>query len=70
MQITVNETNGNSQAIINVVKSVDAEAREAAGVTDQEIPEEPQAATGIRVVKLDTPARDRAAFVVREIKRT
>ena len=61
----------NSQAIINVVKSVDAEAREAAGVADEpEMPEEPQAATGARVVKLDTPARDRAAFVVREIKRT
>lgn len=62
----------NSDALITTIKSLDAAARKEAGVPDPETPEplEP-AATGktVRVVKLDTPARDRAPFVVREIKR-
>lgn len=66
----------NSQALISVVKSIDAAVRKEAGVEDDPLPEipEPQGegatAKTVRVVKLDTPARDRAPFVVREIKRT
>jgi hypothetical protein len=63
----------NSDALITTIKSLDAAARHEAGVPDPEIPAQPQdeAATGksVRVVKL-APARDRAPFVVREIKRT
>jgi HK97 family phage prohead protease len=59
----------NSDALITTIKSLDAEARHEAGVPDPEIPEAPEpAATGksVRVVKLDTPARDRA-FVIKKI---
>lgn len=63
----------NSDALITTIKSVDAAARKDAGVPDPDIPEAPkdEAATGksVRVVKLDEPARDRAPFVIREIKR-
>jgi hypothetical protein len=58
----------------DIIKAVDTELRHEAGVPDPEIPAPPKddAATGksVRVVKLDEPARDRAPFVVREIKRT
>lgn len=61
-------------AYLRAIKAVDAEARREAGVPDPEIPAKPNdvAATGksVRVVKLDEPARDRAPFVIREIKRT
>lgn len=64
----------NADALITTIKSLDAEARKAAGVPDPEIPANPEpAATGkkARVVRLDKPARDGAKpFVVREIKRT
>jgi HK97 family phage prohead protease len=64
----------NADALISTVKSVDAALRKDAGIPDPEIPAAPEpAATGktARVVKLDAPARDRAApFVVRKIKRT
>ena len=65
----------NADAVISAVKSLDAEARHAAGVPEPEIPSKPEdvAATGksVRVVKLDEPARDGAKpFVIREIKRT
>jgi len=64
-----------AEAIISQIKSIDAAYREAEGIVDDpEIPQPDEpAATGktARVVRLDTPARDRAApFVVREIKRT
>lgn len=62
-----------AEAIINQVKSIDAALRKAEGVPDPEIPASPEpAATGksVRVVKLDTPARARAPFVVRNIIRT
>lgn len=62
----------NSDALIDTVKSIDAKARQAAGIPEPEIPEAPRkAATGkqARVVKLDEPARDRAPFVIRSIKR-
>lgn len=62
-------------AYLRAIKAVDAEARHAAGVPDPDpIPARPAdvAATGksVRVVKLGEPARDRAPFVIREIKRT
>jgi HK97 family phage prohead protease len=66
----------NSEAIITAVKSLDQQARAAAGVEDDPLPEIPvpteEAATGksVRMVKLDEPERDRSPFVVREIKRT
>lgn len=64
----------NAQALITEVKSIDAKLRAEHGVPEPEIPEAPEpAATGksVRVVKLDTPARDRApSFVIRDIKRT
>lgn len=64
----------NADALITTIKSLDAEARKAAGVPDPEIPATPEpAATGkkARVVRLDKPARDGAKpFVVRKIKRT
>ncbi|WP_296222459.1 HK97 family phage prohead protease [uncultured Sphingomonas sp.] len=62
----------NADAIIDTIKSVDAELRAAAGVPDPEIPADPTpAATGktVRVVKLEEPARDRAPFIIRSIKR-
>ena len=64
----------NADATITTIKSIDAGLRKAAGVPDPEIPAPPApAAIGktVRVVKLDDPARDRAApFVIRSIKRT
>lgn len=63
----------NSEALISTIKSLDAAARERAGVPEpDEIPApEDDAATGVkvRVVKLDETARDRAPFVIRSIKR-
>ena len=64
----------NSDALITTIKSIDAQLRADAGVPEPEIPAEPKdaAATGksVRVVKLDTPARDRAKpFVIRRIVR-
>jgi HK97 family phage prohead protease len=60
-------------AYLRVIKALDAEVRHEAGIPDPEIPADPTgtAATGksVRVVKLDTPARDRAPFVIRSIKR-
>jgi HK97 family phage prohead protease len=62
----------NSDALITTIKSLDDAARFRAGVTDDPLPEIPAApepaATGksVRVVKLDTPARDRA-FVIKKI---
>jgi HK97 family phage prohead protease len=64
----------NAEAVITTVKSLDAAAREAAGIEDQpEIPatQEP-AAVGkkARVVKLGAPARDGATpFVVQKVHR-
>jgi HK97 family phage prohead protease len=56
---------------IDIVKAVDAEARRENGVPDPEIPEAPKDAAaigkGVRVVKLDAPARDRAPFVINKI---
>lgn len=64
----------NADALITTIKSLDAEARKAAGVPDPEIPANPEpAATGkkARVVKLDSKPRDGGKpFVVRKIKRT
>lgn len=63
----------NSGALISAVKSLDAAARKEAGVPDPEIPQLDAPATSgkTRVVKLNDPARDRAApFVIRDIKRT
>ena len=69
-----------ADAVITTVKSIDAGLRRAEGVPEPEIPQQPEiqqpgdaAATGksVRVVRLDTPARDRAPpFVIRDIKRT
>lgn len=64
----------NADALITTIKSLDAEARKAAGVPDPEIPAHPEpAATGkkARVVKLDSKPRDGGEpFVIRKIKRT
>ncbi len=64
----------NSDALITTIKSIDAAARKAAGVPEPEIPQDPApAATGnpVRVVKLDTFARDGAKpFTIRSIQRT
>jgi HK97 family phage prohead protease len=65
----------NPEAVITEVKRFDRMFREAEGVPEFQIPSPPAdaAATGkgIRVVRLDTPARARAApFVIREIRRT
>jgi HK97 family phage prohead protease len=60
----------NADAVISTVKSMDARLRAEEGVPDPEIPAPPEsAATGkkVRVVKLDTPARDRAPFVITKI---
>lgn len=61
----------NADALITTIKSLDAEARHAAGVPDPEIPEQPKeaAATGktLPVVKLGDTARDRAPFVITKI---
>lgn len=62
----------NSEALISTIKSLDATARKAAGVPDPESPAPPAPAAigkSVRVVKLDEPARDRAPFVIRSIKR-
>lgn len=60
-------------AYIRAIKALDAEVRHEAGIPDPEIPAQPKddAATGkiVRVVKLDAPARDRAPFQIRSIKR-
>jgi HK97 family phage prohead protease len=62
----------NSDALITTIKSIDDVARMRENVTDDPLPEIPatpeHAATGksVRVVKLDTPARDRA-FVIKKI---
>jgi HK97 family phage prohead protease len=62
----------NSDALITTVKSIDAALRKEAGVPDPEIPANPEpAASGkkARVVRLDAPARDRAApFVINQVK--
>lgn len=64
----------NAEAVISAIKSIDADIRKAEGVPDPEIPPAPEpAATGnkARVVRLNNPARDRAApFIIRSIKRT
>jgi len=65
----------NSGALITAVKSIDAQLRADAGIPDPDpIPAATtdEAATGksVRVVKLDAPARDRAPFQIRSIKRT
>lgn len=64
----------NSDALITTIKSIDAQFRAKEGVAEPDpIPAQPadNAATGksVRVVKLDTPARDRAPFIIRSIKR-
>lgn len=62
-----------AEATIDAIKSIDTGLRRAAGVPDPQLPQaDPGAATGTpRVVRLDAPARDRAApFIIREIKRT
>lgn len=62
-----------ADAIITTIKSVDRRLRQAAGVPEPEIPVAPTDAAAIgksvRVVRLDEPARDRAPFVIRSIKR-
>ncbi len=68
----------NSQAIITAVKSIDQQAREAAGVEDDPLPEIPAEPTDegataktVRVVKLDDPAGVSAPpFEIKQIKRT
>lgn len=68
----------NADAIISTVKSLDTAAREEAGIKDEptEIEaetDEEKAAIGnkSRVVKLNTPSRDREPeFVIKTIKRT
>jgi len=60
---------GGDEAVMRAIKAVDREVRHEHGIPDPEIPAAPEpAATGksVRVVKLDTPARDRA-FVIRRI---
>jgi HK97 family phage prohead protease len=64
----------NADAVITTIKSIDAQLRAKEGVAEpDEIPAQPtdDAATGksVRVVKLDAPARDRAPFQIRSIKR-
>jgi HK97 family phage prohead protease len=58
-----------SDAYMNAIKAIDAEARHEAGVPDPEIPEpkDEGATAKTVVVKLDAPARDRAPFVIRRI---
>ncbi len=65
----------NADAVITAVKSFDQQARLAAGVKDDPLPEfplAPEAASSgkaLPVVKLDAPARDRAEpFIIRTIK--
>lgn len=64
----------NPDAVISAVKQFDRIYREAEGVPEFEIPvptiEQAAAGKSTRIVRLDTPARDRAPFVIREIKRT
>jgi HK97 family phage prohead protease len=65
----------NADCTITLVKSIDAQMRAEAGVPEPEIPTDPAkvAATGkgVRVVRLDEPARDRAKpFQIRTIIRT
>lgn len=60
----------NADAVITAVKSLDAEARKAAGVEDPEIPPSPEPVASDRkahVAKLNAPARDRAPFVINKI---
>lgn len=63
----------NAEAVITAVKSIDRTLRRQAGVPEPEVPADPAPAAkgkSVRVVKLDDPARDRAApFVIRDIKR-
>lgn len=63
-----------SEAIISQIKSLDAQARKAAGISDTTDHQPPieTAASGksSHVVRLSSPARDRAAFTVRRIVRT
>lgn len=63
----------NPEAVISAVKQFDRIYREAQGVPEYQIPQAPASAPSgksARVVKLDAPARDRAApFVVRRIIR-
>lgn len=64
------------EGVMRALRAVDAEVRKDAGVNDDPLPEIPETkdegatAKTVRVVKLDAPARDRAPFVVRQIKRT
>jgi len=64
----------NHQALITTIKSFDDAALAAREPVDTEIHAEPEdkAASGhdVRVVKLNTPARGRAPFVINSIKRT
>lgn len=64
----------NSEALITSVKSIDAALRAAAGVPDPEIPTQPTDAAAIgksvRVVRLDAPARVRAPYEIKQIRRT
>lgn len=74
LELSVVTIPANTEATIQQIKSIDTRLREEAGIIDEKLPEAtPPAATGekkVRVVKLDDPARDRAPFVVRQIKRT
>lgn len=68
----------NAEAVITAVKSIDHKLMAKAGVENDVLPapETPADPTGtaapgksVRVVKLAAPARDRAPFVIRSIKR-
>lgn len=62
----------NADAVISAVKSIDRDAREAAGVPEPEIPSPPEpAASGksARVVRLNAPPASRP-FIIKRIIRT
>lgn len=76
MEVSTVAIPAHQEALIHTVKSIDRELRQAAGVPEPDTPEIPQngspASTGkkARVVKLNDPARDRAApFVITKINR-
>jgi HK97 family phage prohead protease len=62
----------NAQCTIQTIKSFDDEQRAAPGhelTADDEPGPQPEPKPSVRVVRLNTPARARAPFVIRELKR-
>jgi HK97 family phage prohead protease len=62
----------NADAVISAVKSLDRDARIAAGVPDPEIPSPPEPAAigkSCRVVRLNDPPASRHPFIIREIRK-